>query len=108
MAKFFGKVGYVGVSVELRPGVWAQEPYSKNYRGDVIQNIRRLESGESINDNVVVNNTISVLADSFAFDNFHSIRYVEWMGGLWKVTSVRVERPRLILTLGGIYNGETA
>ena len=108
MAKFFGKVGYVNVPVEIRPGVWTQGPYEKNYRGDVIQNIRRLESGESINDNVVVNNTISILADPFAYDNFFAIRYVQWMGGYFKVTNVRVERPRLILTLGGIYNGETA
>lgn len=104
MARFYGKVGYVETS-ETAPGVWTEEATERNYRGDVIQNIRRLEEGASINDNVKVNNAISVVADAYAYTHFHAIRYVEFMGSLWKVSAVEVEHPRLKMTLGGLYNG---
>jgi hypothetical protein len=33
------------------------------------------------------------------------MRYVEWMNARWKITSIDVKRPRVILTIGGVYNG---
>lgn len=103
MAKFYGKVGYAEV-VETYPGVWEEEFTERNYYGDVLRNTRRLESSGNVNDNIVVSNVVSLIADPYAYQNFHSIRYVEWMGALWKVTNVEVQRPRLLLTLGGVYN----
>ena len=107
MAKFYGVIGYAESS-ETTPGVWTDIITEKSYSGDVLKNSRRVQTGENLNDDLVVNNMISVIADPYAYQNFHLIRYIEWMGVLWKVTNVEVQRPRLILTIGGVYNGEQA
>lgn len=108
MAKFYGKVGYVDTK-QTSPGVWEEVVIDeRNYYGDVMRNSKRWDSGENLNDNISINNSISIIADPFAYENFFAIRYVEWMGSFWKVTTVEPERPRLILTLGGVYNGPTS
>lgn len=106
MAKFYGEIGYAETSEsETAPGVWIDVITEHNYFGDVLKNTRRLEAGEGLNDNLTINNTISIVADPFASQHFHAMRYVKWMGILWKITNVEVQRPRLILTIGGVYNG---
>lgn len=105
MAKFYGAIGYAE-PVETSPGVWVEQITERNYDGELVRNIRRLESSENLNDNINVSNEISIVADPFAYQNFHSMRYVEFMGALWKISSVEVKYPRLILTIGGLYNGE--
>lgn len=105
MAKFFGKVGY-GMPVEVVLGVWEDGMVVKEYSGDILRNSRKLMTASStLNDDVKVSNEISILADPFANQNFLSIRYIEWMGTKWKVDSVEVQYPRLILSMGGVYNG---
>lgn len=106
MAKFYGTVGY-GVTEETTPGVWTDRIVERNYSGDVIKNYKKSYSGESINDNIDVSNNISIISDPFAMQHFHTIKYVKWMGAAWKVSTVEVQYPRLILTIGGVYNGET-
>ncbi len=106
MAKFYGAVGY-GITEETTPGVWTDSIVERNYTGDVIKNYKKSSSGESINDNIDVSNNISILSDPFAMNHFHTIKYVKWMGAAWKVSTVEVQYPRLILTIGGVYNGET-
>lgn len=103
--KYHGKVGYA-VSQEIRPGVWSDEFTERSYFGDVTPVSMRWEGSGGVNDNITVRNTISVIADAFAYENFSLIKYVEWMGVKWKVSQVEVQRPRLILTLGGEWNGE--
>ena len=104
MARFYGKVGY-GTSVEKKPGIWEDVIVEKSYSGDVFRNIRQLQSGEHVNGDLSVNNSISIVADAYANANFFAIRYVEWVGTLWTVSDVEVRSPRLLLTLGGVYNG---
>lgn len=104
MAKFYGKIGYA-MTKETTPGVWVEEIVECSYYGDVIRNIRRLQGSENLNDDINVSNEISIVADAFANQNFHSMRYVEYMGAKWKVSSVEVKYPRLILNVGGVYNG---
>lgn len=104
MAKFYGKIGYA-ITKETTPGVWVEEIVERSYYGDVIRNIRRLQGSENLNDNINVSNEISIVADAFANQNFHSMRYVEYMGTKWKVSSIEVKYPRLILSIGGVYNG---
>lgn len=104
MAKFYGKIGYAMIK-ETTPGVWVEEIVERSYYGDVIRNIRRLQGSENLNDDINVSNEISIVADAFANQNFHSMRYVEYMGAKWKVSSVEVKYPRLILNVGGVYNG---
>lgn len=106
MAKYYGQVGYEETT-ETRPGIFTPSITERNYYGDVLRNARRLESGEKINDDVVVNNSLSIVADPYAYQHFFAIRYIRWMGTLWKVTNVEVQSPRLILTIGGVYNGPT-
>lgn len=104
MAKFYGKIGYA-VTVENKPGVWMEKIKEHYYYGDLLRNSRSLQNSNSVNDNVNISNEISIVSDPFAMENFHSMRYVEFMGTKWKIIKVDVNYPRLILTLGGIYNG---
>lgn len=106
MAKFYGAVGYV--EDETVNDVTREVPVERFYKGDLIKNNRRLEKGEGLNDDVTISNQISIVADPYAYSHIFAIRYVRWMGACWKVSTVDVESPRLILTLGGVYNGETA
>ena len=107
MAKFYGKIGYAE-TVETSPGVWTESTTERNYTGDVIRVTSRRQGGENLNENLTLDNRLSIVADPFAYQMFHAMRYVQWMGALWKITSVEVQRPRLILTIGGIYNGPTS
>lgn len=105
MARFFGEVGY-GSSVEDPEGSgnWKEVITEVVYQGDVIRNIRNLQLGAKVNDDISVTNSISVVADQFAIDNFLNIKYVRWMGKPWIVTSVESRPPRLIFNLGSVYN----
>lgn len=105
MARFYGKVGY-GQTVDNGNGVHKDVITERSYSGDVVRNSRRLDIGEKVNDDLTVGNSISIVADAYANDHFFAIRYVEWAGFLWKVSEVEVESPRLLLRLGGVYNGE--
>ena len=108
MARFFGEVGY-GESIEtpVDSGIWVDTISEAQYFGDVIRNTRKLEPGEGLNDDITVSNSISIVADTYAIDNFFKIKYIRWMGTLWTVSNVEVRSPRLILSLGSVYNGPT-
>lgn len=103
MAKFYGEIGYANI-VETEPGVWEEKIIKRNYYGDIIRNIRSLQTSDNVNDNINISNEISIVADPYANENFHSMRYVYFMGAKWKITSVEVKYPRLILSIGGLYN----
>lgn len=107
MTKFFGKIGY-GETVETEPGVYEDQIVERDYYGDVTRNTRRLDETDKLNYDLSVGNSISVVADAYANEHFFAIRYVEWAGALWTVSEVEVQRPRLNLRLGGVYNGPTA
>lgn len=107
MAKFAGAVGY-GDQVESAPGVWEDVITEYPYFGDIIRNTLNIRDDEKINDDIRVNNSISVVADERAINHFTKIKYVIWAGVYWSVTTVEVKHPRLILSLGEIYNGPKA
>lgn len=109
MARFHGRVGY-GESTESESGsgIWADVITEREYVGDVIQVRRGLDSSADYNTTLTVQNIISIVADAYANDRFFAIRYVEWMGALWTVTDIQVQRPRLLLSLGEVYNGPRA
>lgn len=106
--KFYGPVGYEVVPEEPDNGICAPEVVERNYSGDVLKNYFKAKAGVGVIDNIDVDNRISILSDPFALNHFHEIKYVKWMGAAWKVSSVDVQYPRLILSIGGVYNGETA
>ena len=107
MAKWFGKVGYE-VSTEVEPGIWTEgDIVEHEYYGDTISDSRRLQSTGEVNDGISVATKISIVSDPFAYENCSHMIYAEIMGDKWKITSIDAsQRPRLILTIGGVYNGE--
>lgn len=107
MAKWYGKIGYE-MTVEEEPGLWVEKIVERPYYGDLGRNSLNIQSSSSVNDDINIANEISIVADPFANDNFTTMRYVEIMGKRWKVKNVEIKYPRLILTIGGVYNGEQA
>ena len=109
MARFYGEVGY-GLTVEIPvgSGVWVDQMEEVSYYGDVIRSTRRLDPGEGLNSDIVVQNSISIVADEYALQHFATIKYVRWLEQNWTVSQVEVRHPRLILSLGEVYNGPTA
>lgn len=103
MAKFCGVIGYA-VTEEIEPGVYVEKIVENEYYGDVIKNTRRLKEANKVNDDINVSNQFSIVADPFANNNFHAMRYIVFMGAKWKITDVEVQYPRLILSVGGLYN----
>jgi hypothetical protein len=104
MAKFHGIIGFVD-TVETEPGIWEEQATERTYTGDLVRNVSRVQNSNSVNNSVVVSNNISIVADPYAQQNFHSIRYAVFMGTKWKIENVDVQYPRLVLTMGGKYNG---
>ena len=107
MAKWFGRIGYAE-TIETAPGVWKEQIILREYYGDLIRNIRRIQTADKVNDDLSISNELSIVADPYAINNFYSMRYAEFMGAKWKISNVEVSYPRLILTLGGVWNGEQA
>lgn len=105
MGKWYGTIGYA-MSTEVSPGVWDDVITERNYFGDIVRNTSRWStSSDSTNDDLNIDNRISIVADPFAYQNFQSMKYVEYMGAKWKISKVEVSHPRLILNVGGVYNG---
>ena len=105
MAKYYGVIGYAE-TMETAPGVYEEQITERNYYGELVRNTRRLQTSDQVNDSINIANEISIIADPFATQNFHAMRYIEFMGAKWKITNVEVRYPRLILTIGGLYNGD--
>lgn len=104
MPKFYGRVGYIETE-EVSPDVYDEIITERMYSGDILRMSKSWQSGEHINDNLQVNVQISILSDPYAYQHFHALRYVEYMGTLWKITNAEPQYPRIILTIGGVYNG---
>lgn len=106
MAKWYGSIGYAE-TVETNPGVWVEKITERNYYGDVYRNTRKLQSTEYLNDSINISNEISIVADPYANDHIYSMRYITFQGAKWKISNVDVKPPRLTLSIGGLYNGES-
>jgi hypothetical protein len=108
MNRFFGEVGY-GEPAETpdESGIFVDVITEIQYQGDVIRNTRNLDTNDKLNSDISVSNSISIVSDEYAIEHFFKIKYVRWAGVLWTVTAVEVRSPRLILSLGSVYNGPT-
>lgn len=104
MNKWYGVIGYAD-NVEIEPGVFEDVIIERPYYGDIVRNTRRLQNSGNINDDINISNQISIVADPYANKNIYNMRYVEFMGTKWKITDVEVQFPRLILSIGGVWNG---
>lgn len=103
MAKYYGAIGYAE-TVEIKPGVWKEQIIERMYSGDLLRNTSRFQNSDKLNDDINIANEISIVADPYANQNFHRMRYAEFMGTKWKISNVEVRYPRLRLTVGGEYN----
>lgn len=105
--KYSGMVGY-GIQEEVAPGIWRERIVERKYLGDVVQTAWHSQAAAStLNDNPSLNCQIEIVADAFAWANYGNIRYVVYENSKWKVSSIQVRRPRLILNFGSIYNDQT-
>lgn len=109
MAKFYGQIGYLTTEEKVledgtRTGVWEESIQERDYMGDVIKNTMRWQDASSVNGDIGISNQISIIADEYATANIGIMRYVTFMGTKWSISSIDVEYPRLILSLGGVYN----
>lgn len=105
MNKFYDLVGFAR-RIETTPDVWRDEYIERNYYGDILKDSRTYKSTESLNDNFLVTNTLSIIADDYAYDHLYEIKYIRYRGVLWNIVSINIERPRIILTMGGVYNAK--
>lgn len=104
MNKWYGKVGYVE-TIEVEPGIWDEQETIREYYGELVKKSSKFRVSGDVNDDRDIAVELSIVADSYADLHFTSIRYVEFGGVKWKVNAVEPRRPRLILSLGGVYNG---
>lgn len=104
MSKFHGAIGWA-VQTEIRPGVWEDVITERTYSGDILQKARRWAEDEKVTDNVYIENKVSVLADVYLYENFPHLRYVNYLGTRWEVSRVEINRPRIVITMGRVYNG---
>lgn len=103
--RFYGTVGYVTTDTDDN-GVSRPVTETRQYYGDVLKLTTRWQTAEKLNDDISVSHKISILADPYAVQNFPYIKYVEWLGTRWSVQTIELQYPRLILSIGGVYNGE--
>lgn len=103
MTRYSGMIGFAE-QVETAPGVWREKITERRYKGDVTRNQARWSEGSGANDDLRIDNEISIVRDPFLDVHLPAIRYVTWMGSKWKVTSVQVREPRLVLQIGGVYH----
>jgi hypothetical protein len=108
LARFFGVVGFADATTEKAAGVFTDDMVEYSYYGDVVRDSRQLQDRNEVNEDLTVGMSISIVADEYAREHIFAMRYVAWSGSLWVVTDVTVQRPRLVLRLGGVYNGPTA
>lgn len=107
MPKFVSLIGFeVTEETPEGSGKYVEHITERKYFSDIIRNSRRLQQSDKINDDVAISNQVSIVADQFAYNNFHTMRYATFMGQKYKVTDIEVQQPRLLLTLGGLYNVE--
>lgn len=105
MARFHDRVGFLIPVDNEETGISTHRAVERPYYGRVIEHTRRWESTDHLNDDLALSNQIAITANDYAFKHMSSIAYVKYMGGYWKVDSIRVKAPEIILTLGGVWNG---
>lgn len=107
MARFYGAIGFAE-QTETAPGVWRDHIVEREYKGDITRNTVRWNQGSEVNDELRIDNAISIISDPYSERHVSAMRYVTWFGQKWKITSAQIQRPRIILQLGGEYHEQVA
>ena len=106
MAKWYGKIGFAD-TVEQEPGLWVLGVTERSYFGDLISNNWKRQNSGGVNDDINIAHSLSILADPYAVNHCCKMVYAEIMNERWKITNIEIQYPRLILTVGGVYNGNS-
>jgi hypothetical protein len=109
MNKFWGTIGFVR-QVETSPDVWTESVVAeRKYSCEKVRNGSRWQTSiyPTTIDNMVLDNRVKILADPYAWNEMASMRYLVRNGSKWKITAIEEDYPRLILTLGGLYHGNS-
>ena len=104
MAKFSGTLGFVTVESDSL-GTFEEVITEISYTGDILRSSRRWDENQRVLSDLTIENRFSIIADSFAIDNTPNMRYLTYAGTRWKITAFEIQRPRIILSVGGVYNG---
>lgn len=102
MAKYYGMIGFA-TQEETKPGIWEDVIVERPYKGDVVRNGRRYDRSENINDNFTITNQFSIVSDAFLYSHIPALRYLEYMGSKFKIVSAEIDRPRVTISVGGVY-----
>lgn len=108
MAKYSGMIGFVRNKETYEgSGIWIEDVIEKPYRGDVINDVMKWQNSSNVNEDLNISNKFSIVADTFAMQNIGNMRYVTFLGEKWKIMTVEINRPRIVIYIGGIYHGTT-
>ena len=102
MAKYYGMIGFA-TQEETKPGIQEDVIVERHYKGDVVRNGRRYDRSENINDNYTITNQFSIVSDAFLYSHIPALRYLEYMGSKFKIVSAEIDRPRVTISVGGVY-----
>lgn len=105
MAKWSGNIGFAE-PIEQEPGIWDDVITERHYYGDIIRNVVKQQNSGGISDNIDINNDISIVADPYANMNLYRMRYIEYLGAKWEIKNATIQHPRIIITIGGLWNGQ--
>ena len=103
MARYCGVIGFA-ITDETVQDVWTESYITRKYYGDLLAAKKRTANGEGLNDNYSLSNRVSIVADPFAEEHLAEMRYAELHGVKWKITEREIAYPRIILSLGGVFN----
>ena len=103
--RFAGKIGFVRTVQNNDDSIWTTETTEKLVYGDILRDTRNNDKSSYLNDNFTISNQFSIVADDYTYHNLQYIKYVNYLGTKWRVTSVdALPRPRLVLSVNGVYN----
>lgn len=103
MARFHGMLGFA-IQTEVRPGVFQERITECECYGRVLNASFMNQQTSETNEDLRVNNRVSITANTYAIENFQFMRYLTYMGVKWRISNVEVQYPELILSIGGVYN----
>lgn len=108
MAKFYGVIGYSEETIQISPGVWDDVIVERKYYGDLIREVMDARLSDEVLPDISISNSFSIIADAYAYEHFFAMKYIKWAGVYWTIRQVEVRSPRLLLRVGGVYNGPKA
>lgn len=97
-------LGFSEKNKEVRPGVWKMQPEEVTHRAKLLTYNKDYDSGEEVNDDLKLRNRYEIVMKDKKLD-YQDMRYVIVKGTKWKVSALEFLEVRIIITLGGVYNG---